>query len=190
MAEIKLELPKQFDRKIFFGKQVDQSTIEEVIKKIIEVNEIDELKKKEFAVHEIVYKPKPIEIYIDSFGGMVYQVLGLISIMEKSKTPIHTIVTGAAMSCGFIILIFGHKRFAYEHATPLYHQVGTGVFGKVQDLEQKLEETKRLQNKLEEFTLRKTKITKDKLDMIRREKIDWYMTAEEALKLGVVDELI
>lgn len=185
-----LKIPKPFDRKIFFGKQVDQSSIQEVTKKIIEINESDILTKKQFGVHDIDYTPKPIEIYIDSYGGLVYQVFGLVSIMEKSNTPIHTIVTGAAMSCGFIMLISGHKRFAYEHATPLYHQVSSGVIGKIEDMEQSVEETKRLQNKLEEFTLRKTKISKDKLDQIRKEKRDWYMTSQEAKELSVVDEIL
>jgi ATP-dependent Clp protease protease subunit len=185
-----IKLPKATDRKIFFSKQVDQASIVEVTKKIIEINELDELMEKHLAIHDIVYNAKPIEIYIDSYGGMVYQIFGLVSIMEKSVTPIHTIVTGAAMSCGFIMLIAGHKRFAYEHATPLYHQVSGGVLGKVEDMEQKVEESKRLQSKMEEYIMRRTKITKSKLDQIRKEKIDWYMTAEEAKKLNVIDEIL
>ena len=190
MAEDRISLPNPKSRKLFFGKQVDQSSIEELTKEIILINESDGELKKIYAIHDIEYKPKPIDIYIDSYGGMVYQVFGLLSIMEKSKTPIHTFVTGAAMSCGFMMLIYGHKRFAYELSTPLYHQVSGGSIGKVEDMEQKFIETKRLQNKLEELTLRKTKISKEKLESIRKEKVDWYMDAEEALKLGVVDEII
>jgi ATP-dependent Clp protease protease subunit len=110
--------------------------------------------------------------------------------MENSKTPIHTVVTGAAMSCGFVILINGHRRLAYRHATPLYHQVSSGFFGKVKDLEEKLEETKRLQKKIEEMTLRLTKISKKKLTEILKNKVDWFMTAESALELGVIDEIV
>lgn len=190
MSDIDLKLPNPYDRKIFFGKQVDQSSIEDVTKKILKINEEDEITTKKFAIYELDYTPKPIEIYIDSYGGYVYQVMGLLSIMEKSKTPIHTIVTGAAMSCGFMMLIYGHKRFAYENATPMYHQVGSGFWGKVEDFEQHYQEAKRLQNKFEEMVLRKTKISKDKLEQIRKEKVDWYMDSEEALKLNVVDEII
>jgi ATP-dependent Clp protease protease subunit len=188
MSELKLEKPKE--RKLFFGKQVDQETIEELSKEIILINEHDNHLEKLYKVYDLNYEPKPIEIYIDSYGGYVYQVMGLVGIMQKSVTPIHTICTGAAMSCGFIMLIHGHKRFCYEHGTPLYHQVSNDIYGKVEDIEQQLVETKRLQNKFEEMTIRKTKITKEKLDEIREKKIDWYMTAEEALKLNVVDEII
>ena len=136
------------------------------------------------------YTPQPIKIYIDSYGGAVYQCFGLLGVMEKSETPIHTIVTGAAMSCGFMILISGHKRFGYKLSTPLYHQVSTGFYGKVQDMEERLQETKRLQKVIEDITLERTNISKKKLTDVLKNKVDWYMSAEEAVKLGVIDEII
>lgn len=190
MAENTLMLPNPKKRKLFFGKQVDQESIEELSKEIVLINENDRYLEKIYGVHDLNYKPKPIEIFIDSYGGLVYQVFGLIGIMEKSKTPIHTICTGAAMSCGFMMLISGHRRFCYEHATPLYHQVSTGGSGEVEFLERKVVEAKRLQNKFEEMTIRKTSINKERLDEVKEKMIDWYMDSDEALKLGVVDEII
>jgi ATP-dependent Clp protease protease subunit len=183
-----LPLPKE--RNIYFTKQVDQSSIGELTRSIIEINEDDKHLKKLYSVYEIEYLPKPIKIYIDSYGGAVYQCFGLLSVMERSKTPIHTIVTGCAMSCGFLILISGHKRFAHKMSTPLYHQVSSGAFGKIQDMEEKLEEAKRLQKQIEDFTKSKTKIGKKKLREILENKKDWYMTADEALELGVVDSIL
>ena len=183
-----LPIPK--DRSLYLSKQVDQASINELTKSIIEINENDEHLCKLYGVYGLEYKAKPIRIYIDSYGGKVYQCFGLIGVMENSKTPIHTVVTGAAMSCGFVILINGHRRLAYRHATPLYHQVSSGFFGKVKDLEEKLEETKRLQKKIEEMTLRLTKISKKKLTEILKNKVDWFMTAESALELGVIDEIV
>jgi len=159
-------------------------------KAIIEINEDDDYLQKLYAVHDIEYKPHPVQMYIDSYGGAVYQCFGLLGVMEKSATPIHTIVTGAAMSCGFMILISGHKRFGYKHSTPLYHQVSTGFYGKVQDMEESLAETKRLQKKIEEITFERTSISKKKLNEILKNKKDWYMTAEEALGLGVIDGIL
>ena len=183
-----LPLPKE--RTLFFAKQVDQSSIEALTKNILEINENDDFLKKQYAVYDLEYKPKPIKIMIDSFGGSVYAILGLLAIMDKSETPIHTYVTGAAMSCGFLLLIHGHRRFAYKYATPLYHQVSSMAIGEVKNMEERLEETKRLQKLLEQLTLDKTKITAKKLEKIYKTKQDWYMTAEEALKLKVVDEIV
>jgi ATP-dependent Clp protease, protease subunit len=183
-------LPVPRGRNLYLPKQVNQESMHDLTKNIIEINENDEYLKKIYAIHDLAYDPKPIKLYIDSYGGAVYQCFGLIGVMEKSKTPIWTIVTGAAMSCGFMILINGHKRFGYAHATPLYHQVSTGFHGKVQDMEESLEETKRLQKKIEDMTCRLTSITKKKLKEILKNKTDWVLTAEEALVLGVIDEII
>jgi ATP-dependent Clp protease protease subunit len=188
MIKHSLEAPKA--RNLFFTEQVDQASISKLTQAIIMIQEHDENLQKEYALHDITYKPKPIKIYIDSFGGSVYQCLGLLSVMEKCTTEIHTIVTGCAMSCGFMMLISGHKRFAHKLSTPLYHQVSSLAWGKIKDMEEDVVETKRLQKMLEDITLEKTSISKKKLKKIYKGKKDWFMSAEEALELGVVDEIL
>lgn len=183
-----LEAPK--DRVLYFTKQVDQASIAELTKGIIEINDHDRFLEKLYDIHGIKYTPRPIEIMIDSYGGSVYQCFGLLSIIKRSKTPIHTIVTGCAMSCGFMILICGHKRFAHKYSTPLYHQVSSVAWGKLKDIEEDANETKRLQAMLEEITLENTKITPKKLKKVYKGKFDWFMNAEESLKLGVIDEIL
>jgi ATP-dependent Clp protease protease subunit len=187
MAE-NLPLPKKRD--LFFNKQVDQNSIGDLTQKIIEINQDDEHLKKVYSIYNLKYDPDPIKIYIDSYGGQVYQCFGLLSVIERSETPIHTIVTGCAMSAGFMILISGHKRFAHKLSTPLYHQVSSGAIGTVKEMEEKIEESKRLQDQLESIVKEKTDISKKKLKEIFDTKKDWYMTSEEALELKVVDEIL
>jgi ATP-dependent Clp protease protease subunit len=183
-----LEAPKE--RTLYFTKQVDQESISVITKSIIDINEHDEYLIKLYEIHNITYEPKPIKILIDSYGGQVYQCFGLLSVMERSQTPIHTIVTGCAMSCGFMMLICGHKRFAHKLSTPLYHQVSSAAWGKLKDMEEDVEETKRLQKMLEAITLEKTTISAKRLKEVFEKKFDWFMSAEESLKLGVVDEIL
>jgi ATP-dependent Clp protease, protease subunit len=184
------ELNPPLNRTLFFTEQVDQKSIAKLSESIIRINKADEELQKQLSLYDITYEPKPIEIYIDSYGGLVYQCFGLLSIMERSKAPIHTIVTGCAMSCGFMILISGHKRYAHRLSTPLYHQVSSGAYGQLKGIEESVSETKRLQKILESETMEKTKISKKKLKEIFEKKIDWYMGAKEALTLGVVDEIL
>lgn len=190
MEHINIPIPIPKHRNLHFSKQVDQETIGELTKAIIDINEDDQMLTKLYEVYNLEYKPQPIKIYIDSYGGNVYQCFGLLSIMENSKTPIHTIVTGCAMSCGFMILICGHKRFGHKLSTPLYHQVSSYSHGSLKAIEEDLKETKRLQNLMEKITLKHTKILKEKLDKVYKRKIDWCMSAEEAKKNGVIDEII
>lgn len=183
-------IPLPSNRRFLFSKEVTAESISELSERILEVNEEDEFLTKLYHIHELTYIRKPLKIFLDSPGGFVYCCFGLLSIMDKSKTPIHTIATGAAMSCGFLILIHGHRRFAYEHATPMYHQVMGGAIGKISDMEEDVIETKRLHDKIEEMTLAKTKIPKKKLQKIYKTKKDWFMTVKEAEKYGVIDEVI
>lgn len=185
-----LNLPGPHSRNLFLAKQVDQDSINSITKAIIEINESDEYVSKIYEAHDLEYNPKPIKLYIDSYGGYVYQCMGLLSIMKSSKAPVHTIVTGCAMSCGFLISVSGHKRFGYPKATYMYHQVSSVAAGKVKDLEEDVIETKRLQKMIEDITIENTKITEKKLEKIYKTKKDWFMDSTEALKLKVIDEII
>ena len=57
-------------------------------------------------------------------------------------------------------------------------------------MEESLAETKRLQKKIETLTLQRTNIPKKKLQQVLKNKIDWHMSAEEALGLGVIDGIV
>lgn len=178
------------DRNIYLSEQISQESVTGVIEKIITINESDAFLEKKAQLFGFTYERKPIKLYIDSFGGSVYQCLGLISVMGRSETEIHTICTGAAMSAGFVILISGHKRFAHKYSTPLYHQASSFVVGTLKDMEDDVEETKRLQKMLEQIVLEKTSIKKDRLKQVYVEKIDWFLSAEDALKYNVIDEIL
>ena len=183
-----LPLPKA--RNLYFTSQVNQESIAAVSKAILEINASDRFLAKQYAVYDQEYIPKPIKLYIDSYGGYVYQCFGLLGIMDNSKTPIHTIVTGAAMSCGFMMAIHGHKRFAYKHATLMYHQVSSHAWGKLKDMEEDIQETTRLQEMIENMTVRRTKLSPAKLKDCFDRKRDWFMAADEALKNGCIDAII
>jgi len=185
-----MPLPDPKDRILMFTSGVDLATIGILSKSIIEINHSDATNTKLYALNDTVYTPPPIQIYIDSYGGHVYQCLGLMGIMENSKTPIHTTVTGCAMSCGFMIAITGHKRLAYKTSTFMYHQISTIKLGKLKEIEEDIIEAKRLQKVIEQHTLRHTKITQSKLKENYETKTDWFMNSPQALANGVIDEII
>ena len=183
-------IPVPMARDLYFTEQVDQASIAKLTKDILEIEKHDEFLRKLYPIYGLNYTPAPIKIYIDSYGGYVYQCFGLLGVMDASKTPIHTILTGAAMSCGFMILIHGHKRFMYKHGTAMYHQVSSGAWGKLKEMEEDLEETQRLQRRIMELTVKKTGISLAKLEENFKMKRDWYMDADTALLNGVVGSII
>ena len=185
-----LQFPAPKERDLYLAQQVDQASINSITKQIIEINSEDKYLKDIAKISGFTYEPNPINLFCDSYGGYVYQCLGLLGVIEKSQTPVHTIVTGCAMSCGFLIAITGHKRFAYDKATFMYHQISSGAIGKLKDIEEEVIESKRLQKILEEHTLAKTKMTEKELEKCYDEKKDWYITPKQALKYGIIDSII
>lgn len=183
-------LPAPKNRDLYFQKQVTQDTIATLAKEILEINKADAHNAKIWATYGQKYVPPPIKLYIDSYGGSVYQGLGLIGVMKQSATPIHTYVIGVAMSCGFLIAIHGKKRFCYKHATYMYHQLSSGIWGKLADMQEDLTEAARLQKLIEDLTVEATFIPLPTLKDNFEHKRDWFMTASEALKQGAVDEIL
>jgi ATP-dependent Clp protease protease subunit len=157
---------------------------------IIEIRESDELLKKFYPLFNLEYTPAPIVLHIDSYGGAVYQCFGLLSIMKSKGTPVDTIVTGCAMSCGFLIAIHGNHRKVHENATLMYHQVSSGVRGTAKEIEEEVIEIKRLPEKIEDMTKKYTKINSKQLEKIYKKKTDWYLDAKDAVKWGCADEIV
>ena len=130
---------------------------------------------------------KPIKIYIDSNGGCLSDTFTMIDAIKLSKTPVWTICTGAAYSGGFFTFIAGHRRFAYGHASFLYHEGATATGADAGKFRNYAEFYQKELEQLKEVTLKYTKITPEEYK--EHIKDDWWMTAEEALKYGVCDEI-
>jgi len=183
-------IPAPKPRALYLSTQVDQASMGMISTAILDINQNDEYIAKMAEIHGMVYNPKPITIYIDSYGGYVYQCFGLLSVMKNSTVPIHTVVTGCAMSCGFMIAITGHERYAYEKATFMYHQVSGGTHGKIKEVEEDLIEAKRLQKMIEDHAIANTALTRKQLKENYDAKHDWFMNTKDALKYKVIDAII
>lgn len=130
---------------------------------------------------------QPIKIYFDSPGGDLTQTFSIIDSIALSKTPVWTINISCAYSGGFFAFIAGHKRIALPHASFLYHEgaVGTGGdAGKFRNFSAFYESQL---NALKEHTLKYTKITPEQYE--DHIKDDWWISANQALELGICDEI-
>lgn len=136
-----------------------------------------------------IEKRIPIKLYINSYGGELVAAYAIINAIELSKTPVWTIVTGAAYSAGFFIYIAGHKRFAYPLASFLFHEgsTGSGVSDAHKFRNQADFYNKQLQQ-LKKHTLKYTNLTEE--DYAKIQKDDYWLTADEAKGKGVVDYIL
>lgn len=174
------------ERIIVLQDEIDKKSTKPVIEQILKLNKEDEEKDKK----EKDYKPDPIHLYVNTFGGSVYDGFSLISIIEKSNTPIHTIVSGYAMSMGFLVALSGHKRIATRLSTFMYHDVSGRINGSLEYAKQTTEEWERLRGISNRYIADRTSIIIQKLNDVADRKKEWYIAAEEALELGVIEEII
>lgn len=137
---------------------------------------------------------QPITLVVNSYGGSVYEALALIGKIEnfqKLGYKIDTLVTGKAMSCGSLISVCGSTRRAYKYSTILIHKLSGFMAGQYDNLVVTHEENIRIQNLLENIYIAKCKGKLSKELLLEKTKgIDWYITPEDALELGIIDEII
>ena len=164
------------ERIVFLGDQVNSQTANLVVAQLL------------FLANE---DPKrDIKLYINSPGGSVYDGLAIIDTMNYIKPDVQTIGIGLQASMGAMLLACGAKgkRFVVPNARIMIHQPSSGTEGKITDQEIALKEGVYLKRKLVEIFAERTgkSVKQVEKDMDR----DNWMSAEEAKRYGIVDQVI
>lgn len=175
--------PEHRKRELLLSDRIAQNSVKNVIENIFDINEDDRQKEE-------IYKDwerTPIRLYINSFGGSVYDGLALIDVIKRSKTPVHTICIGSCMSMGLWIWLAGSKRLVGEYATLMFHDISAYAVDKTEGIKQELKEMLRLQEMLIADITENSLVKEETLrDYILR-KAEWFIPAEEALSLKLAN---
>ena len=167
------------DRIIFLGEDVNATTASLVVAQLLFLESED--------------PDKEIYLYINSPGGSVTDGLAIVDTMNYIKCPVSTTCLGLAASFGAVLLANGEKgkRYANPNAEILIHQPligGNGISGQTTDIKIHAEQMIKTRERL-------TKILSDTtgqpLERVMQDtERDHYMTAEEALEYGLIDEIL
>lgn len=164
------------DRIIFLNEEVNEQTASVVVAQLIHLANED--------------PTKDISLYINTPGGVVYDGLAIIDTMNYIKPDVATYGIGLQASFGAVLLANGAKgkRYMLPHARVMMHQPHGGLQGQITDQEISLREGLRLKEELAVIIANATgqKLDKVKADMER----DYWLTAEEAKKYGIIDHVI
>ncbi len=133
---------------------------------------------------------KDIQIYINSPGGSVYAGLGIYDTMQFIKPDVATICTGMAASMGAVLLCAGEKgkRSGLTHSRVMIHQPMGGAQGQASDIEITAREILKLKDELYEIISKHSGQPVDKV--MEDSDRDYWMKAEEAMKYGMIDEIL
>ncbi len=164
------------ERVIFLGEDVNEHTANLVVAQLLHLAYED--------------PKKDIKLYINSPGGSVYDGLAIYDTIQYIKPDVQTIGIGLQASMGAFLLSSGTKgkRVASPNSRIMIHQPSSGTQGKVTDQEITLRESIYLKQRLNEILSKNTgqDISKIEKDADR----DYWMSAEEAKKYGLIDEVI
>jgi ATP-dependent Clp protease protease subunit len=131
----------------------------------------------------------PINIIINSSGGDIYEMLGIIDYIETLSVKVNTICRGKAFSAAAIILACGTgTRMASKRSSVMFHQSSSMLDGKMSDLQSYLDNVKILESTVYELLAEKTK--KDAKWWRDHMKSDFFIPADKLVEYGVIDQII
>lgn len=164
------------ERIIMLGNSIEENLANNVVAQLLYLNSID--------------PKKPINMYIQSPGGVVYSGLAIYDTMQMISAPVHTVCVGFSGSMATALLTSGAKghRYALPHATIHMHPTGGGARGYTEDVRIATREQERLQVQLFHLMGKHSNHTWQEIEahFIR----DRYMSAPEARAFGLVDEIL
>jgi ATP-dependent Clp protease protease subunit len=174
------------ERKILLNHDIDNSVIEKIVMQIIAFNEHDNKAEQ----HVVDYKRPEINLYLNTFGGSVYNAFSVIDAISASKTSVNTIALSQCMSAGFLILVSGHKRYCYPHSMLMYHDCSLKLNADYNNFMSTASNLTRVREQYLRLITSKCDISRKMLVSIADKKHDWYVDSREALKYKFVDEVI
>src|SRR6476469_8727971 len=164
------------ERIVFLGQEVDDQVANLLVAEILYLESQD--------------PDKDIHLYINSPGGQAYAGMAIYDVMQHVRCEVSTICVGMGMSAAAMILCAGAtgKRLALPSAKIMIHQGSAGTRGAPSDMEIQLREvlstTKRMAQIIAFHSGRSLEQVERDLDR------DYFMTAQEALEYGIIDEVL
>lgn len=164
------------DRILFIGTAIDDQVANLVVAQLLYLESVD--------------PEQEINVYINSPGGEVYAALAIYDVMQHVRPEVSTCCVGMAMSAAAVLLAAGSpgRRRALPNSKVMIHQGSAGSRGAPSDMEIQLREVLALSNRMTEILAFHTgqPAPKVRADMDR----DYYLTAQEAMAYGLVDEVV
>ena len=167
---------------IYFYSEVDRESIYDLCALIREAEEECILTSLKLNIDDV-----PIYIHISSFGGSIYSAFTAIDIIQSCKVPVYSIIEGATASAGTLISVIAKKRYIRPNAYMLIHQLSSGCWGKMNEIEDEFQNLKELMEKIKDIYKDNTKIPKKELNELLKH--DLWLNCDKCIQYGLIDDL-
>ena len=164
--------------------EVMDEKVAELVHALLYLDEVNRVRKED----------KPIGFYVCTYGGSADDMFALYDVMRqvRESTEIHTVGMGKVMSAGVLILAAGTKgkRKIGKYCRVMIHSVIGGSHGSLPNLANEMEAMQQIQKDFIEALVAETNMTKKDLKKLLERKVNVYLSAEEAVELGIADIII
>jgi ATP-dependent Clp endopeptidase proteolytic subunit ClpP len=189
--------PPQGLRSVALFGDVHEENAGEVIYAMLALREqgrFEEEVKGKKGKSSVVTKYDPFEFYLSTHGGSASDMFAIYDVMRQVKKDcdISTIGIGKVMSAGVLLLAAGTKgkRKIGKHCRVMIHSVLGGNEGPLFNLENELDQVRWVQEKYVEALIAESKMTSGTMKKLLEKHVNIYLSAEEAVKYGIADEVI
>ncbi len=132
-------------------------------------------------------EPIPIYLHINSNGGSVFAAFTAIDNIMNCKVPVYTIIEGASASAATIMSVVGKKRYIRPNSYMLIHELRSGCWGRMSEMEDEMENNKKLMKRIKKIYKTHTTIPHEEMKEILKH--DMWWDADKCLEMGLVDGL-
>lgn len=157
-----------------------------------DINEESVGKAIRWIIFENTKGDEPLTLYINSDGGNLPDAFALIDVMRMSKVPIRTIGIGSICSSAFLIFAAGSKghRLIGQNTTIMCHQFTENSEGKFHDLQTKIKENKRMNDRMISLLVGCSNLIEREVKTKLLPPSDVWLSAEELVELGIADSIL
>ena len=139
-------------------------------------------------------RPEDVHLLISTGGGAVYDMFGIIDIMNivKRRRDIATLGTGKVFSAGVPLLASGTKgkRFVTRNARIMMHRCSAGNMGTTADMKASHDEMRLMEDQMVQVIAENSKLSVGEIHNMFSKNTDEYFSAQEAIEMGLADEII
>tara|TARA_B110000037_G_scaffold221973_1_gene294861 strand:- start:669 stop:1391 length:723 start_codon:yes stop_codon:yes gene_type:complete len=167
---------------IYFYSEVNRDSIYELGELLKEIEE--ENKMMSFKMN---IEPIPIYLHINSYGGCIFSAFNAIDMIKACSVPIHSIIEGCAASAGTLMSVCADKRYIRPNAYMLIHQLSSGCWGKMCEIEDEFSNLKEFMDNITNIYREHTSIPRKELTELLKH--DLWLNTEKCKKYKLVDEV-
>ena len=181
-----LKLGDDAIQRIGLFSDLDAEKTADIVYSLLQSMPADNSKKEE---------SKPIEFHISTYGGCADDMFAIYDLMKRLQSQdqeIHTTGWGKVMSAGVLLLAAGTKgkREIGRNCRVMIHAVNAGNAGALHDLVNEMEAIQNIQEMYIDALVNETSMTKTQLRKLIEKKVNVYLSAQEAVDLGIADVVI